>query len=229
MRAVKRQGLAVILIAAATLASTGCSSSDDEPNATGTPAPNIVQPGAPGEPAQTLTPEELDAIEPQRHTAADVAFMQGMIHHHAQALWMTALVKKRSKSRGITLLARRIDASQVAEISQMQGWLKARGEPAPVLHRLHGHAHGVGARLMPGMLTQSEMNRLEASRGARFDRQFLESMIRHHEGAVQMVNQLFAEDSGAEPEVGAFARHVDADQQLEIARMQRMLGDMAAS
>jgi uncharacterized protein (DUF305 family) len=224
---VKRSGSTFVVLAAA-FALAGCAGSEDEPEATGTPAPNIVQPGAPGEPAETLTPEGLDAIDPPRHTDADVAFMQGMIHHHAQALWMTRLVEKRSRSRGISLLARRIDMSQEAEIAQMQAWLKARGEEAPILHRRHGHAHGVGARLMPGMLTQSEMNRLQTSRGARFDRLFLESMIRHHQGAVQMVNQLFAEDSGAEPEAGAFARHVDADQQLEIARMQRMLGHMAA-
>ena len=172
------------------VASSGCSGSDDDQQ--GTPAPNIVQPGAPGEPARTLTPEELDALEPQRHTAEDVEFMQAMIHHHAQALWMTSLVEKRSKSRDIALLARRIEVSQESEIAQMQSWLEARGEEAPVVHRAHGHAHGVGARLMPGMLSDYDMNRLQAARGIAFDRLFLQSMIRHHEGAVTMVNRLFA-------------------------------------
>jgi uncharacterized protein (DUF305 family) len=220
MARVKRHFLLLVALAGM-VASSGCSGSDDEQQ--GTPAPNIVQPGAPGEPARTLTPEELDALEPPRHTAEDVDFMQAMIHHHAQALWMTDLVEKRSKSRDIALLARRIELSQESEIAQMRSWLEARGEEAPVVHRLHGHAHGVGARLMPGMLSDYDMNRLEAAKGAAFDRLFLQSMIRHHEGAVTMVNRLFAVNAGAEPEAGAFARHVDADQQLEIARMRRML------
>jgi uncharacterized protein (DUF305 family) len=146
-----------------------------------------------------------------------------MIHHHAQALWMTGLVEKRSKSRDIALLAKRIDLSQQAEITQMTAWLEARGEEAPALHRRHGHAHGIGARLMPGMLTEAQMNRLQASKGRAFDRLFLRSMIRHHEGAVTMVNRLYAADAGVEPEIDAFARHVDADQQIEIARMRTML------
>ncbi len=211
------------LLAVVALAVSGCSGGDGQETTSGTPAPNIVQPGAPGEPARTLTPEELDAIEPSRYTQADVRFMQGMIHHHAQALWMTSLVEKRRKSRDIALLARRIDASQASEIDQMRSWLEARGEEAPVPHRVHGHAHGVGAQVMPGMLSEDQMNRLRATRGASFDRLFLQSMIRHHEGALTMVNQLFARNAGAEPEAGAFARHVDADQQVEIARMRRML------
>ena len=76
----------------------GCSGSD-EPETVGETAPNIVQPGAPGRPSRTLSPEELEEIEQTPHTKADVAFMKGMIHHHAQALHMTALVPKRSTNR----------------------------------------------------------------------------------------------------------------------------------
>jgi uncharacterized protein (DUF305 family) len=228
MTTVNSYGAAVLLVAACFMAS-GCSRGDSDEGEAGSPAPNIVQPGAPGEPVRELTPEELAEIEPPRHTAADVRFMQGMIHHHAQALWMTGLVEKRHKSRDIATLARRIDVSQESEIEQMRSWLEARAEPAPVLHRVHGHAHGAGAGVMPGMLTEDEMNRLQAARGAAFDRLFLRSMIRHHEGAVTMVNQLFARNAGAEPEAGAFARHVDADQQVEIARMRRMLTRLTAS
>jgi uncharacterized protein (DUF305 family) len=155
--------------------------------------------------------------------------MQGMIHHHAQALRMTSLVKTRSKRRNIALLARRIDLSQVAEIELMRAWLDERGEEAPEPHRLHGHAHGVGAQRMPGMLTEAQLKRLEAARGLAFDRLFLRSMIRHHEGAVTMVNQLYAGVGGAEPEVDAFARHVDADQQVEITRMRELLVGLRAA
>ena len=73
------------------------------------------------------------------------------------------------------------------------------------------------------MLTEPLLKKPAAAHGKAFDRLFLESMIRHHQGAMQMVTELFDAEGGAEPEAGAFARHVDADQQIEIARMQTML------
>ena len=215
-------GLAALLVALA-----GCGGGGDEdPAPAGELAPNVVQPGAPGEPTRTLTPAGLAAIQPTRYTAGDVRFMQGMIHHHAQALRMTALVPARSARKGIELLARRMDISQEAEIELMRDWLEARGEPAPALHRPHGHAHGIGQALMPGMLTEPELKRLAAARRDAFDRLFLRSMIRHHEGALTMVADLYAADSGTEPNVSAFARHVDADQQIEIARMRQTLAGL---
>ncbi len=215
----------LVLVLGLALVLTACSGSESDAQQ-GETAPNTVQPGAPGEPTRTLTPEDLAEIEPPKHTAVDVRFMQGMIHHHAQALRMTALVPSRTADKGVGLLAKRIDVSQVAEIEQMRSWLEARKEDAPVLHRQHGHAHGVWQGLMPGMLTEHELKKLAAARGKTFERLFLESMIRHHQGAMQMVTELFDADGGAEPEAGAFARHVDADQQIEIARMQTMLTEL---
>ena len=203
----------------------GCSGGDD-PEARGTTgevAPNIVQPGAPGEPSRTLSIEELAALEPERHGDVDTAFMQGMIHHHAQALRMTALVPERSASDDVKTLARRIDVSQESEIELMSDWLKARGESAPELHREHGHAHGGGQVLMPGMLSEEELRALERADGVAFDRLFLEGMIGHHEGAITMVEQLYAGGGGLESEIDMFARHVDADQQIEINRMRELL------
>ena len=210
----------------AALALAGCSG-DPEPETQtqGETAPNIVQPGAPGEPTRTLTPEELQALEPPTHTEADVGFVQGMIHHHAQALRMTALVPRRSTWDDLHQLALRMDVSQESEIEQMRKWLEARGEPAPELHRLHGHAHGTGKRLMPGMLTEAELWRLEQAKGQAFDRLFLRFMIQHHRGAVQMVEDLYATEGGAEPEVDALARHIDSDQLIEIGRMEEMLAE----
>jgi uncharacterized protein (DUF305 family) len=200
----------------------GCGGDDDAPQAEA--APNIVQPGAPGQPSRTLSADELAALEPAAHTDADVAFMQGMIQHHAQALLMTSLVPTRTDSRDLPLLARRMEISQEDEIRQMRGWLEERGEEAPALHRAHGHAHGalVGER-MPGMASQAELKRLRAARGDAFDRLFLELMIRHHEGALTMVRQLDLNGGAFEPNVGAFARHVEADQAIEIARMESLL------
>jgi uncharacterized protein (DUF305 family) len=108
----------------------------------------------------------------------------------------------------------------------MRSWLEARGEPAPELHRPHGHAHGTGQRLMPGMLTEAEMRQLGRARGRAFERLFLRFMIRHHQGAVQMVNELYAADGGVEPEVDALARHIDSDQLIEIGRMEQMLAEL---
>jgi uncharacterized protein (DUF305 family) len=211
------------------LAAVGCSSGSGKPEAKGETAPNIVQPGAPGDGTRTLTPEELEDLEQTEHTDADVRFMQGMIQHHAQALRMTDLVPARSRRRPIELLARRIDLSQESEIETMRNWLDARNEAAPELHRVHGHAHGAGlGRLMPGMLTEAQLKQLAAARGNAFDRLFLEGMIRHHQGAVRMVNDLYAAGAGAEPEIDAFARHVDADQQIEIGRMRGLLRRLRA-
>jgi uncharacterized protein (DUF305 family) len=207
----------------------GCNRGSDEQEAQGETAPNIVQPAAPGEGTRTLTPEELENIEGTEHTKADVRFMQGMIHHHAQALRMTRLVPARSRHPDIALLAKRIDLSQTSEIELMRNWLEARNEAAPELHRVHGHAHGIGqGKLMPGMLTERQLKRLAEARGSAFERLFLRSMIHHHQGAVTMVQQLYAGNGGSESEIDAFARHVDADQQIEIDRMRKLLVELGA-
>jgi uncharacterized protein (DUF305 family) len=202
----------------------GCAGDDDRQTA-GETAPNIVQPGAPGEPSRTLSPEELGELEQTTHTDADVEFVRGMIHHHAQALRMTILVPKRSGWQDLEVMAERMDISQEAEIELMRKWLLARGESAPELHRLHGHAHGTGQRLMPGMLTEAEMRQLARAKGKAFDQLFLRFMIRHHRGAVQMVEELYAGDGGLEPEVDALARNIDSDQLIEIGRMEAMLAE----
>jgi uncharacterized protein (DUF305 family) len=142
---------------------------------------------------------------------------------------MTGLVPKRTNRRGIVLIARRIDLSLENEIELMRKWLESRDEAAPELHRIDGHAHGVGqGQLMPGMLTEPQLKRLARARGITFDQLFLQAMIYHHAGAVKMVEQLRAGDAGAEPEIDAFARHVDSDQRIEIARMQRLLAELRA-
>ena len=182
-----------------------------------------MQPGAPGESSRVITPREAAGVADVRHTAADVRFMQRMIGHHAQALEMTALVPTHTANEGLRKLARRIEASQLDEIAMMREWLKARGERLP---DAHAH-HAPGAPPMPGMLTAEEMTRLREVKGAAFDRLFLELMIKHHEGALVMVEQLFSEPSaGQESEIFTFASDVDADQRMEIQRMASMLGEL---
>jgi uncharacterized protein (DUF305 family) len=179
----------------------------------------IVQPGAPGQPSRTIPAATAVGQPKVRYTEADVRFMQSMIGHHAQALEMTALLRERTSREDLRLLARRIDDSQTDEIKLMQHWLRVRGQEVP---GPHAH-HGPGA-LMPGMLTAEEMAKLAAARGPAFERLFLESMIRHHDGALVMVKALFATPgAGQEPEIFAFASDVDADQRMEIERMGALL------
>jgi uncharacterized protein (DUF305 family) len=203
------------LIYAAAMAFASCRS------AASASRPPIVQPGAPGESSRIISATTAADLSRVEHTPADVRFMQGMIGHHAQALEMTALLKSRSRSEDMRKLALRIEVSQADEIKMMQDWLKRRGQPLP---DPHAH-HASGATLMPGMLTAEEMARLAAATGPEFDRLFLEFMIKHHDGALIMVTDLFATaGAGQEAEIFAFASDVDADQRMEIDRMRGMLG-----
>jgi uncharacterized protein (DUF305 family) len=180
----------------------------------------LVQPGAPGEAPHPISPEKAADLSSVQYTPADVKFMQGMIAHHAQALEMTALLYSRTTRDDMRALAKRIDLSQEDEIKMMQHWLQVRGQPLPDPHAHHMN----GAVLMPGMLTQEEMDRLAAATGDEFDRLFLEGMIKHHAGALTMVQELFAtRGAGQEVEIFSFASDVDADQRMEIDRMGAML------
>ena len=150
------------------------------------------------------------------YTAADVRFMHHMLMHHEQALAMTALVPARSNRPEIRLLSERIDVSQRDEIALMQQWLQRHGETVP---DAGGHHMS-----MPGMLTADEMAQLAGTTSPAFDRLFLHYMIRHHEGALTMLKELFASPgAGQEPEIYRFATDIDADQRAEIARMQSLL------
>jgi uncharacterized protein (DUF305 family) len=184
---------------------------------------HIVQPGAPGQPGRVISARQAADLSQIRYTAADVRFMQGMIGHHAQALEMTALVPSRTTRDQMRQLATRIEISQADEIQMMQDWLRARGAKPPDPHAHHGE----GAMLMPGMLPPGEMAALAAAKGADFDRLFLEFMIKHHEGALVMVDELFSvAGAGQQSDIFTFASDVDADQRMEIERMGAMLKEL---
>ena len=192
------------------------------------PAPAIIQPGAPGQESRAVGAEEARDLSKVGATPGDVKFMQGMIHHHAQAIDMTELLKTRTASEDMKKLGLRIQVSQTDEIRMMQRWLQGHGVEAPDPHAMHmpgmvmpGMDHGP---MMPGMLTPEEMARLAELRGAEFDRFFLEGMIKHHGGAIQMVKELFeTPGAGQDSTIYAFASDVVADQQMEIDRMSGML------
>lgn len=202
----------------------------------------IVQPGAPGQASRTLEGRDASRIADNRYSADDVKFMQDMILHHAQAVEMAALVNERTNTQAVRDIAGRINASQADEIEFMQGWLTERGETAPDPaqgHAMAGMDHSTHAGMdhsahagmdhsahagMPGMSTPEQMAALAAANGEAFDRLFLERMIAHHEGAVQMVADLFARSGSAyDPILYRFANDVTNEQQAEINRMTALL------
>ena len=186
----------------------------------------IVQPGAPGQAPRALTVEEATRIADNRYSADDVRFMQDMIHHHHQATEMTALVADRTNNPAIIEVAGRIDASQADEIAFMQDWLRQRGEDAPEPAAMAGHAHhgahgAAHAHMsMAGMATPQQMAELAAASGPAFDRLFLDLMIAHHAGAVEMVDDLLGRSGSAyDPMLYEFTTDITNEQQAEITRM----------
>jgi uncharacterized protein (DUF305 family) len=189
---------------------------------TGSGNPAIIQPGPPGQAGREIGVAQATDLSKVQATAADVKFMQGMIGHHAQAIEMVELLKARSTWEDMKKLGMRIEVSQEDEIRMMQRWLEVRGQPLP-----DPHAHHKGGHLMPGMLTADEMARLGGAKGAEFDRLFLEGMIKHHGGALVMVEELFASPgAGQESDIYAFASDVVADQRMEMERMAAMLREL---
>jgi len=158
---------------------------------------------------------------------ADVEFMTGMIHHHAQAVLIAGWAPTHGASATVQRLAERIIASQNDEIFTMQRWLRERGLPVeeatagPMKMKMNGMEHEM---LMPGMLTAEQLKALDEARGPAFDNLFLTDMIQHHQGAVAMVETLRKAYGAAQDElVFRFSSDVYADQTTEIDRMNKML------
>jgi uncharacterized protein (DUF305 family) len=204
-----------------TVASGACKSANTPPPATATSPPPLIQPGAPGQASKVLAPDKATDLSQVGHTQADIKFMQGMIGHHLQAIDMVALIAKNSQNEDLKKLGLRIQVSQEDEINMMQDWLKARGADVP-----GPHAHHTGP-MMPGMLSPEEMSRLAVAKGVEFDRLFLNGMIKHHNGALLMVDELFATPGAAQDsDIYAFASDVIADQRMEMDRMAMMLKEL---
>ena len=213
-----RTGLKISCVAAATVATIAV-------NAPLSPAqPPIVQPGAPGEPSRQISAAEASDLAGIRYSEADVKFMQGMISHHAQALEMTQLLDTRTQRDLMRRLAQRIELSQEDEIAMMQNWLRARDE---AVTERHDH-HAADTEPMPGMLTPEEMNRLQQAQAGEFDLLFLEFMIKHHRGALTMVETLLSQRGTAQDsQLFAFTSDITSDQSMEIDRMDVMLSELS--
>jgi len=174
----------------------------------------------PGSAGAVEVPEEAE------FNAADVVFAQEMILHHGQAIAMAEVVLAASTDAEVRALAEQIEAAQDPEIATMSGWLDEWGHDAPdpagsgAMGDM-GSGGTMPAMAMPGMMTGEEMDELEAATGPTLDRMFLEMMIRHHEGAIEMATALLAD--GEHPEARELAQAIIAAQQAEIVTMQAML------
>jgi uncharacterized protein (DUF305 family) len=197
----------VAVVVAAVLA--GCTSQSDDQ------AP-IIAPQGPGEQAKTLSPDDVGTDRWVAPSEADLRYVARMIVHHQQALDMAALAPDRAQNETVRGLASRIHDTQGPEIAAMQQWQRQYAENAPA----HGHRAelpDVGHESMPGMATDEQLAALAAARGADFDRLFLQLMIAHHEGAVQMAIEVLS--TGRDVRVEEMANDVSASQNDEIDRM----------
>jgi uncharacterized protein (DUF305 family) len=182
----------------------------------------IIQPGAPGQPARELTAEQAIEIAVTSYSPDDVRFMQDMIPHHNQALEMSVLAPERTNNPALLEAALRIEVSQKDEIEFMQAWLRERGQqvPDPTSHDAMHHEH----KKMAGMASPEQMAELAAAEGTDFDRLYLELMIKHHEGAVKMVENLLEQPGSAFDSVLLdFTTAVTNDQTAEIEKMNALL------
>ncbi len=176
------------------------------------------------------TPEPTAGGTRYAYTEADVHFMSAMIGHHAQAIVMSNMAPTHGANSRVRTLAERIINAQQDEIASMQTWLRDHNQQVPnaeshgAMMPMAGMDHDM---VMPGMLTPTQMTRLDKSRGLEFDRLFLTFMIQHHRGAVSMVETLFNTQGAAQDEtVFKLASDVHVDQATEIDRMERMIAAM---
>ena len=159
---------------------------------------------------------------------ADVTFVQGMIPHHRGALTMAQMADGRAEAPRVVDLASRIEAAQEPEIETMTGWLEEWGEPVPEESgsSMDGMDHGsmdAGGMDMEGMSAE-DMAALEGASGPEFDRMWLEMMIVHHRGAVEMAQTEIAE--GSNPNAVALAEEIASSQAAEIEEMETLLAEL---
>ncbi|MFH8367413.1 DUF305 domain-containing protein [Streptomyces sp. NPDC018031] len=206
-RSLARRAAALSAAVAAALVLAACGSDDDGAGGHG----GHDKPSA-GAPAGA--PDGKGA-----HNAADVAFAQGMIPHHRQAVEMADLAATRASSAQVKKLAAEIKQAQDPEIRTMSGWLKSWGEEVPAADSGADHSAHHG---MPGMMTAADMEKLERASGAAFDTAFLELMVKHHQGAVEMAGT--EKSKGAHQGAKALAGRIITTQNAEITRMDTLLG-----
>ena len=186
--------------------------------------------------AVTACSSSEPAGDPAGFNDADVDFATDMIQHHAQALVMVDLSLGRELDPEMVELTEQIRTAQAPEIEQMVGWLNDWDEPVPETSRDHANAHaddhgggdgddhGEDSAMdadMPGMQSGEELDALEQAKGEQFQTMWLSMMIEHHEGAVEMAEEVL--DEGQNGEVRKLAEGIVETQTTEIETMQQLL------
>lgn len=200
----------VLAAATATAVVAGCSSAPSAPAPTAAPSTPSSATATGGVPVSA------------EHNAADVTFAQSMIPHHTQAITMSQLAPSRAASPEVKELATKIERAQAPELNQMNGMLAAWGAPAPQAGSTAMPGMPMGGMSMPGMMGEGQMQQLASLSGAAFDRSFLQMMIEHHTGAIQMAQTELAQ--GQNLQAKQLAQAIIGDQQSEILQMQVLLG-----
>jgi uncharacterized protein (DUF305 family) len=184
-------------------------------------------PAAGGQTGREADPKPRPELVRQPYSEADIDFMAGMIPHHAQAVLIAGWAASHGARPDVRILCERMVVAQRDEIEMMRQWLSDRGQAVPDANATHHRMKMNGVEhdmLMPGMLTKEQLAELDKARGPEWDRLFLTFMIRHHEGALKMVDDLFgAYGALQDDDLFKFASDLYADQTIEIERMQKML------
>jgi uncharacterized protein (DUF305 family) len=182
------------------------------------------------QPARAVDPPARPDLVRQPYSKADVEFMAGMIPHHAQAVLFAGWADSHGARQDIRALCERMVIGQRDEIAFMRNWLRDRGERVPAADATHHRMTMNGVEhdmLMPGMLSAEDLATLDKARGPDWDRLFLTFMIRHHEGAIKMVDDLFASYGALQDDdVYTLASDIHSDQNIEIERMKKLLAAM---
>lgn len=218
------------VVVGAVLGTAACTG---EAGPTSTPSSVVVQPGRPGDVAATVAPGDFEGVPDEGSwNQADVGFMTGMIEHHLQALEIAALAPERAESGAVRAFAERVTAAQGPEIHALASWLQERditvpegaespGGTGPRAPAGSGTGHGGHGGDVVGMLTDEQMAALAAASGPEFDRLFLEGMITHHRGALDMVDALLT--GGVDLYANEIAAETASGQGGEIDRMNDLL------
>lgn len=182
--------------------------------------------GRTGSAPATETTEAAETTQASEAAAqfndADVAFVQGMIPHHQQAVEMAEMAEAQAESDSVRTLAARIAEAQGPEIQTMEGWLREWGvEQADDGGGMAGMDHGSSEGMGGGMMSGDDMAALEAASGSAFDEMFLAMMIEHHEGAVDMARDEV--EQGLNEDAVSLAERIISAQEAEIAEMRDLL------
>jgi len=212
--------LSLVVTALVATGLAGCTSGSRTP----APGPSsytarvpVIQPGRPGEPATTVSPGQT-AQRPQDASwnGADLYFVSMMVLHHTQALRMARLADTRASDPRVRAFAERVVAAQAPEIQALKAWLVARKQQVPNSAADAGHAHAG----MPGAVTPARLEALARASGPAFDRLWLDLMVAHHAGAVQMAGTVTT--AGSDLMVQEIAAEVSVGQGAEIRRMEQV-------